>query len=288
MQDVNVVERRQSSSGVHRARSVRSSLRLIGTRWRTSTVTAANNSVRCRTAAASAANRSVACFSGNEDVSLQPTVETVRVPDIAEPTTHQSLPLVQPQQEQHKQQQKQRSSRASSWLTVLSNQNRKHLKSTSADVGKQKEHKSKATWILGFTYQKNKQGKSKPVCSESPENEETIEENHSSKTAWILGMTVGQEQQKECTASQVTVEQLEQHRRASADRLSSLRRMYVRQKSNSLSRCSSLNQQLLQQQEFLQQKEFLPMSSSVGTKRRNSMWALGSSKSSTLRSICGL
>jgi hypothetical protein len=30
------------------------------------------------------------------------------------------------------------------------------------------------------------------------------------------------------------------------------------------------------------------MTSSVGTKRRNSMWALGSSKSSMLRSIWGL
>jgi hypothetical protein len=212
------------------------------------------------------------------------------VPASAGPTEHQSLPFVEPQQEQHKQQQKQTSSRAS-WLAVFSNQNRKRLKSTSAVVGKQKEHKSKATWILRFTYQKNKQGKSKTVCNELPE---TVEENQSSKAMWILDIKERQEQQTECTASQVLGEQQEQHWQASTERLSSPQRTYMRQKSNSLSRCSSLLQQLLQQQEFLQQQqflqqqEFLPMSSSVGTKRRNSMWALGSSKSSTLRSICGL
>ena len=286
MQDINVVERRRSSSGVHRARSVRSSLRLFGAQWRTSAVPAASNSVTCHTAAANAGSNSITCSSRNEDVNLQPTVEMVRMRTSAGPTAHKSLPLVQPQAEQHKQQ-KQTSSRAS-WLGVFSNQNRKRLKSTSAGVGKQKEHKSKATWILRFTYQKNRQGKSKTVCGESPENEETVEENQLSKTTWILDIKERQEQQTECTATQVLVEQQEHHWQASAEKLSSPQRMYMRQKSNSLSRSSSLLQQSLQQHEFLQQQEFLPMSSSVGTKRRNSMWALGSSKSSTLRPICRL
>jgi hypothetical protein len=202
------------------------------------------------------------------------------MPAIPGPTAHQSLPLAQPRQRQHQQQQKQKSSRASaSWLAVFSNQNNKRLKSTSAGVGKQKEHKSKATWILGFTRQKTKQGKSKPVCNESPEDEETVEEYNSSKATLLLGVTEEDEQHTECAASHILMERHKQHWKASAEALISPQRIYMRQKSNSLSRCSSPAQQTLQQ------REFLPMTSSVGTKRRNSMWALGSSKSSMLRSI---
>jgi hypothetical protein len=323
MQDISVVERRRSSSGIRRSRSVRSSLRLIGARWRTSTVTAANNSTACRavtvTAAnnstacravtasaanngtacravtasaannstacravtASAANNSVTCCTGNLEVNLQPAVETLRLPFI--PSAHQYLSLTQPQQEQNQQleecqqQQKQRNSRMS-WLAVFSNRNIKRVKSTSAVVGKQKDHKSKAAWILGFTYQKNKQGNSEPVCYELPEKGET-EECHPSKALWISDVTEEEQQQTKRTGSQVLLEQHDEHWKASAERLSSPQRSYMRQKSNSLSRCSSPVRR------FLQQQEFLPMTSSVGTKRRNSMWALGSSKSSMLRSI---
>jgi hypothetical protein len=212
----------------------------------------------------------------------QPTAETEGEPSCTGPTAHQSLPLSEPQQ------QKQKVSTASSLFAIFANQNSKHLKSTSAGVGKQKERKSKGAWKLGFTLQKNKQGKGKPVCSELPENEESVEENLLLKDAWNLDKTEGEEVQTECTAAQVIVRNSEQNWQASAETLDSAHRTYTRQKSSSLSRCSSLMQrEFLHQDEFPNQQEFLqlpqsvPTTSSEGTKRRNSMWALSSSKSST-------
>jgi hypothetical protein len=281
MQDVSVVERRRSSSGVSRARSVRSSLKLIGARWRSSVLPAANSSAACRAAATSAANNSSIC-PGIEELNPQPTAETEVVPACAAPTAHQSLPVSEPQR------QKQKSSRASSLFAIFANQQSKHLKSTSAREGKQKERKSKTAWMLAFTYQKNKQGKGKPVCSESAENEESVEENLSFKDTWNLDRTDAEEVHTECTDALVIVRKREQNWPASAETLDSPDRTYARQKSSSMSRCASLLQrEFLQHDEFPHQQEFLhlpqslPASSSEGTKRRNSMWALSSSKSST-------
>jgi hypothetical protein len=142
-------------------------------------------------------------------------------------------------------------------------------------VVKQKEHKN----------QKTKQCTTKPVSAEVPEREETIPEYHSSKVSWILGLREDQAQWRKSVSLQLLTEH-NKHFKVSSPQLnakefSSPEITYIQQKCNTLSRSPSPTEELLLQQEHL----FLPMVSSVGTQRRNSMWALGSSKPSMLRFI---
>jgi hypothetical protein len=260
---MEVVERRRCSSasvtpGLRRSRSVRSSLKLVGTRWRKATENAASN---------------VPCSPSNQEANQQSAVKFQR----ASALLTQHRPSLGLPSQQHKQ----KSLRAS-WLPVFSNQLNKLVKSSSASVGKEKQHKlSKATWIFGLATQQNKQYKNKSASNQSSENKETVEDRPS-KATWILGLT---KEQTKSSSLQILTEQ-HKHLKISSQLLStetssSPQRTYMQHKSNSLSRCSPLpKEQFLQQQQ-----QFLPVVSSVGTKRRNSMWALSSSKSSMLRFI---
>jgi hypothetical protein len=265
---MEVVERRHYSNSaiapsLRRSRSVRSSLRLVGARW--------------RKAVANAAINNVACPPSSQEPSQLSIVKFLNVSDVPSP---QPLSLAPPSQ-----QQKQRSSRTS-WLHSLFNHQNKLVKSSAAGEGKEKEHKLrlKATWISELTTQQNKQHENKPTFNQSSENKETVE-NHLPKTAWVLGVTKELAEQTESTSLHILAEW---HRKPhisspllNAETLRSPRRTYMRQKSNSLSRCSpSPVEQFLQEQH-----QFLPLVSSVGSKRRNSMWALSSSKSGRLSFI---
>jgi hypothetical protein len=142
-------------------------------------------------------------------------------------------------------------------------------------VVKQKEHKN----------QKTKECTTKPVSTEVPEREETIPEYHSSKVSWILGLREEQAKWRKSVSLQFLTEHDKQFKVSSpqliAKEFSSSQRTYIQQKCNTLSRSPSPGEELLPQELHL----FLPMVSSVGTQRRNSMWALGSSKPSMLRFI---
>jgi hypothetical protein len=171
------------------------------------------------------------------------------------------------------QQKKQKRSRMS-WLPVFSHQQKKHLKSSFASVGKQKEHKD----------QKTKQCETKLVSTDVPEREETIPEHHSPKVSWILGLREEHTQWRKSISLQLLTERHNKQFKLSSPQLnakefSSPQRTHIQQKCNALSRSPS-PAELLPQQEH---HRFLPVVSSVGTQRRNSMWALGSSKPSTLR-----
>jgi hypothetical protein len=265
---MEVVERRHHSNSaitpsLRSSRSVRSSLRLVGSRWRKATAIAANNNVPCPPS--------------NQEVSQLSTVKFVSVPAIP---SRQPPSLAPPAQ-----QQKQKTSRTS-WLPIFFNQQNKLVKSSTAGAGREKEHKlqSKATWIFGLTTHQNKQCENKSAFNQSSENKETVEE-HVPKAPWILGLTKEQELQTKSTSLQVLAEQRNDLKVSSpllnAKTLSSPQRTYMRQKSNSLSRCSPSPIE-----KFLQQHhQFLPVVSSVGTKRRNSMWSLSSPKSSMLKFI---
>jgi hypothetical protein len=154
-------------------------------------------------------------------------------------------------------------------------------------VGKQKEHKlpSKVAWIFRLANQQNGLCKAKVPSDQSPEEKETVEEHHPSKATCVLGLNKEQAQQTKFASLQVPAGQYKHPKNPSphlnAETVNTPQRMYMRQKSNSLSRCSpSRMEQFLQQQHHI-----LPVASSVETVRRNSLWTQSSSKSSMLKFI---
>jgi hypothetical protein len=188
---------------------------------------------------------------------------TVTIPGVS---AISSQTAKQPSSAAPSQQQKKHKSSRMSWLPVFSHQQKKHLKSFCASVGKQKEYKD----------QKTKQCKTKLVSAEVPEREETIPECRSSKVSWILGLREEQAQWRKSVSLQFLTEQHNKQFKLSSPQLSA-KEFSSPQRCNALSRSPSPAE--------LFPHHFLPMLSSVGTQRRNSMWALGSSKSSMLRFI---
>jgi hypothetical protein len=247
---MEIVEYRRSSNsaaavGLRRSTSVRSSLRLFGVRWRTSTVFAADN---------------IPCPPSDQETNQQPTVPLLGPSAVPSQTAQE--------------QKKQKSSRKS-WLPIFSHQQNKHPKPSSASVGKQKEHKN----------QKTKQYKTKLASSQLPEHEETIPEYHSSKVSRILGLREGQAQWRKSVSLQLLAEQHNKQFKVSSPRLNA-KELRSPQKTHTRQKCGTLSRSPSPADLFLQQDhQFLPMVSSVGTQRRNSMWALGSSKPSMLRFI---
>lgn len=245
---MEVVEYRRSSSsakalGLCRSRSVRSSLRLFGARWRTGSVCAANKE-HC-----------------NQETNQRSAVTVLGASTVPGQTTQPP-----PSTASSQQQKRQKGSRIP-WLTVFSHLQKNHLKSSFGSVGKRK----------------TKQCNAKLVSSELPECEETIPEYHSSKASWILGLREEKTQWTKSSSLQFLAEQPNKQFKASSPQLnaeesSSLQRSYIPQKYMTLTRSSS-------PVELCHQKEphFVPLVSSVGTERRNSMWALGASKPSRLR-----
>ncbi|XP_021938463.1 ankyrin repeat and fibronectin type-III domain-containing protein 1 isoform X2 [Zootermopsis nevadensis] len=249
---MEVVERRHYSNSaisptLRRSRSIRSSLRLVGSRWYKATVNAASNNVPCPPT--------------KQEASQSSNVKSRQPP---------SLPPIQ-------QLQKQRSSRIS-WLPIFSYQQNKLAKSSTA--GAEKEHKlrSKASWIFWLRAQQNKQRENKSAFNQSSENKERVQD-FLPKAARILGLKVDQVHQTKSTSLPVLAEQHKDIKISSplpsSKAFSSPQRTYMRQKSNSLSRCPPSPVEQFLQQHY----EFLPIVSSVETKRRNSMWNLSSSKS---------
>ena len=256
---MEVVERRRSSTtvGLRRTKSVRSSLRVVGARWRTAAANAAQNN-------------NIPCPPTNQELEEPSTVKFISATQLPSP------PVTPPPQ-------KQKTSRTS-WLPSFSYHQNKNLKT--APTGKTKEQHSKstpnlgvakvketkpsrATWIQTLTYQHRQ--KTKPVPIPTIE-EKPAQDSSPTRQRWVLGLTQEQMRSTKPTSLLSLAEENAKPKIASP-RLSVSRcnspENYIRQKSNSLSR--SFPPTL---EEFL---DIQPVISSVGTQRRNSMWAVNSS-----------
>jgi hypothetical protein len=211
----------------------------------------------------SAANTD-ACAPGNKEASQQQSATTIVGVSTVPNQTGKLSPSTAPSQ----QQKKQKSSRMS-WLLLFSHHQKKYLKSSSVSVGKMK----------------TKQCKTKVASSELPELEERTPEHHSPKASWMLGLGGGQAQWTTSASLHFIPEQHNRQFKISSPQLSAKefcrpQITYTQQKCSTLSRSPSPAEIFVHQQ-----PHFLPMVSSVGTERRNSMWALGSSKPSMSRFI---
>jgi hypothetical protein len=232
---MEVVEYRRSSSakalGLCRSRSVRSSLRLFGARWRTGSV----------------------CAASKEHFS-QETNQRSAVTVLGASTVPGQRTQPPPSTAASQQQKKQKGSRIP-WLTVFSHLQKNHLKSPFASVGKRN----------------TKQCNAKLVSSELPECEETVPEYRSSKASWILGLREEKAQWTKSSSLQFLAEQPNRQFKVSLPQLNAKGSGSLRRSPSPVELCHQ------------EEPHFVPLVSSVGTQRRNSMWALGASNPSTLR-----
>jgi hypothetical protein len=161
------------------------------------------------------------------------------------------------------QQRKQKSLRIP-WLPVFFHLQKNHLKSSSANVGKRK---------------------TRLLCSEVPDSEETVPGCHASKASLSLGPREERAQWPTCASLRFLAEQPDRQLKVSSPQLiakesSSSQGACIPQKCMTLARSTSPVEPCRQEE-----PHFVPLVSIVGTERRNSMWALGASKPSMLRCI---